>query len=619
MKKVLLSMLAIGIAAFTFTSCDDVPMPYDMPGTTNGGGNEELPAGTYLSAPFSNSDGNFITKETKDGSQPWVLDSHGYMKGTGHISNDVPKVESESYLISPEFDLTNSTGAYLEFEYILRYVAAGTSNKVLITDNYTEDPATTQWTDITGTLTEGTDWNNWSTYSQNIPAAFLGKDKVRVAFFFGCNTQNASTWEVRNVVVKEGQAGEGGGGGTTPSAGTGTGTESDPYDVPAAISVASKTGVFVKGYIVGYVGGQALDETATFSAEGEVSQTNVLIAASPNETTVANCMPVQLPSGAVRTGVNLKDNPGNLKQEVLLYGDIDTYFRVPGLKNTSYAKIGTKESGNKPGTTPAGEAKGTGTAADPFNPVAAYNEAAKLAADAVSSQDYYVKGKISSITYSFDAEHGTATFKISEDGTASSEFIVYGCKYFNKASWKDGDEQIKVGDEVVICGKFTNYKGNTPEFKSGENWLVSLNGESGGTTPPPSTDAGSYASPLTVSAAIALGSADQAWVRGFIVGFVDGRVYADGCNFSAPATVNTNILIATTANETDPAKCMPVQLPNGDLRTKLNLQDNASLLGQSVLLYGQLTAYFSVPGIKAPTYAEVGNQQIGTRPSARRR
>ena len=42
MKKVLLSMLAIGIAAFTFTSCDDVPMPYDMPGTTNGGGNEEL-------------------------------------------------------------------------------------------------------------------------------------------------------------------------------------------------------------------------------------------------------------------------------------------------------------------------------------------------------------------------------------------------------------------------------------------------------------------------------------------------------------------------------------------------------------------------------------------------
>ena len=619
MKKVLLSMLAIGIAAFTFTSCDDVPMPYDMPGTTNGGGNEELPAGTYLSAPFSNSDGNFITKETKG--QPWVLDSHGYMKGTGHISNDVPKVESESYLISPEFDLTNSTGAYLEFEYILRYVAAGTSNKVLITDNYTEDPATTQWTDITGTLTEGKDWNNWSTYSQNIPAAFLGKDKVRVAFFFGCNTQNASTWEVRNVVVKEGQAGEGGGG-TTPSAGTGTGTESDPYDVPAAISVASKTGVFVKGYIVGYVGGQALDETATFSAEGEVSQTNVLIAASPSETTVANCMPVQLPVGAIRTGVNLKDNPGNLKQEVLLYGDIDTYFRVPGLKNTSYAKIGTKERGNKPGTTPAGEAKGTGTAADPFNPVAAYNEAAKLAADAVSSQDYYVKGKISSVTYVFDAEHGTATFKISEDGTASSEFIVYGCKYFNKASWKDGDKQIKVGDEVVICGKFTNYKGNTPEFKSGENWLVSLNGESGGTTPPPSTDAGSYASPLTVSAAIALGSADKAWVRGYIVGYVSGQAYETDCKFTADGASQTNILIAASASETDPAKCMPVQLPSGDLiefRTKLNLKDNPTLLGQSVLLYGQLTAYFKVPGIRTPTYAEVGSQQIGTRPAARRR
>ena len=36
MKKILLSMLAITMAAFTFTSCEDVPEPYEIPG---GGGN----------------------------------------------------------------------------------------------------------------------------------------------------------------------------------------------------------------------------------------------------------------------------------------------------------------------------------------------------------------------------------------------------------------------------------------------------------------------------------------------------------------------------------------------------------------------------------------------------
>lgn len=32
MKKILLSMLAITMAAFTFTSCEDVPEPYEIPG-----------------------------------------------------------------------------------------------------------------------------------------------------------------------------------------------------------------------------------------------------------------------------------------------------------------------------------------------------------------------------------------------------------------------------------------------------------------------------------------------------------------------------------------------------------------------------------------------------------
>ena len=47
------------------------------------------------------------------------------------------------------------------------------------------------------------------------------------------------------------------------------------------------------------------------------------------------------------------------------------------------------------------------------------------------------------------------------------------------------DNQIKVGDEVVIYGTFINFKGNTPETEANKSYIYMLNGqkEAGGTTP----------------------------------------------------------------------------------------------------------------------------------------
>ena len=59
---------------------------------------------------------------------------------------------------------------------------------------------------------------------------------------------------------------------------------------------------------------------------------------------------------------------------------------------------------------------------------------------------------------------------------------------------------------------------------------------------------------------------------------------------------------------------MPVQLPNGALRTGLNLQDHPELLGKEIIIYAQLDKYFSVPGLKAPKYAEAGGNSFGTKP-----
>ncbi|MCR5180613.1 MAG: DUF6359 domain-containing protein [Bacteroidaceae bacterium] len=96
-----------------------------------------------------------------------------------------------------------------------------------------------------------------------------------------------------------------------------------------------------------------------------------------------------------------------------------------------------------------------------------------------SSNAVYVKGKISQIKYTFSAQYGTAQFHISEDGQQANEFLCYGSLYLGNRSWVDGDTQIAVGDEVIMCGTVTNYKG-TLEYANKKNYIYSLNGVTDG-------------------------------------------------------------------------------------------------------------------------------------------
>lgn len=121
--------------------------------------------------------------------------------------------------------------------------------------------------------------------------------------------------------------------------------------------------------------------------------------------------------------------------------------------------------------------KGTGTKSDPYNVAAALEYTKGLGADVTSENDVYVKGKISSIKYSYSAQYGTATYNISDDGQEDNVFVVYSSLFFNNEQWKEGQTQINVGDEVIVCGKVIYYGGTTPEFASKKSWLISLNGK----------------------------------------------------------------------------------------------------------------------------------------------
>ena len=114
--------------------------------------------------------------------------------------------------------------------------------------------------------------------------------------------------------------------------------------------------------------------------------------------------------------------------------------------------------------TPTIDPAGSGTQADPYNVAAAIEYTQQLEQGEESPTDIYIKGIIATVRESngevgYGAQYGNATFTISDDGSNKVTFLVYRALYLGNKKWKRGDTQIKEGDEVIICGKVTNYSG----------------------------------------------------------------------------------------------------------------------------------------------------------------
>lgn len=154
---------------------------------------------------------------------------------------------------------------------------------------------------------------------------------------------------------------------------------------------------------------------------------------------------------------------------------------------------------------------------------------------------------------------------------------------------------------------------NNGERKSQE-FVIVVSENGGGDQPAEGEGAGTAADPYNVAAAIANQTNNMAFVKGIIVGYIQTG-NQNTPFFGASDSLTTNILIADAANEKNVARCIPVQLPTGDIRNALNVKDHTENLGKEVLLYGQLTAYFSQPGLKNVTYAVLNGNKYGDEPA----
>ncbi len=454
MKKIFYPMMALAVAAFTFTACEDVPEPYTNPYDQHQVPDEAVlpdPAGTGTLADPYNVGGvlNYINELGADVTSP----NDVYITG---IVISIKEQFSAQYG-NAQFDISDNANGGNKFTV---YRALYLGNK--------------KWVEGDKLLNEGDE------------VVICGK----VVNYKGTTPETQ-----QNAAYVYSINGEGGSG--TPSGGDAIGTKDEPVNVARALADIDKLdeGATTKEFY--YIKGKI--KTIKTSAENIAKYKNIdyiITDDGNNELTVFRGKNLDNTDFTEAGQINVGD-------EVTVYGQLTKYKNpntgaiVPEVAQGNY--IVAKGSG---GTTPppAGDAKGTGTISDPYNVVKALQVCAEVG-ETGTTTDVYTKGIITAIKNVDTGTYGNAEFTISDDASASNKLTIYRALSLGNKKFTSTDE-IKVGDEVIIVGKLVNFRGNTPEYTQG-CYIYSLNGTTeGGNDTPTGETIGTKDAPVNVASAL---------------------------------------------------------------------------------------------------------------------
>lgn len=161
-------------------------------------------AKTILNAPFGSDEGGFSTVSV-NGAQEWGLTEKYGMVVSGFANGK--SNANEDWLISPAMNLKTVSSANLTFSHAIN---KGDLNKVKsnhtlwITDKYTGgriNPA--EWEEVKITnYPSGDNWDFVSSGDIALPAEYIGKENVRIAFKYLCSDTESASWEIKSVLVK---------------------------------------------------------------------------------------------------------------------------------------------------------------------------------------------------------------------------------------------------------------------------------------------------------------------------------------------------------------------------------------------------------------------------------
>ena len=443
MKKVIKSMLALAVAAFAFTSCEDVPEPYTIPG--------------------------------EGGEEPVVIEP----TGTGTVSDPYNVMAALDYVNALAADTESDQNVYIKGKVVsinTNYDESGTYGNAIF---YISDDGTNknQFYVYRALYLDNKKYTSGTTLQEGDEVVVCGKV---------VNYKGTTPETVQSKAWLYSLNGTGGSDNPTPDPGNTIGTADAPITASAAVEMINALENGASSAEKAYVKGKVVSVATNADNFAKYGNINYYISDDGTKTNQ-----VQIYAGDGLNGAKFSSiDDIKAGDEVVVLGTLYKYVNKSGTvipEITESYLVSQVSGGETPN--PTGDAKGTGTLADPFNPLKAIEVATALGAGNTSTEDYYVKGKISTIKYKFDAELGTANFFISEDGAAANEFQVYGVLYLGNRNWVEGDTQIAVGDEVIIYGKLTNYNG-TPETASKKACLYSLNGQTAGDDPTPNPNPG---------------------------------------------------------------------------------------------------------------------------------
>lgn len=289
-------------------------------------------SGDYLDLSADNLLGEGWSLVTVSGSKYWSIrrfDEGGAENNYITCSGFKGTPDFDSWLITPAVNVNDLAEKVLSF----RSEVNGYGSTTTVVEVYamtTNNPETATLTKLNPVLPEApaSGYSAW-TQSGNVDlSGFSGI--VYIGFrYYATSDANYATWCIDDIKV--GVRGE------DVVETEGNGTEASPFTVADVIAGAAGDDMWVSGYIVGFSNGSDATESAVFSAEN-AKNNNVLIADNSNEKDITKCVCVALPS-AIRSAVNLLDNPSNLGKKVAVQGDLDVLYGIPGVKNTSTYKF----------------------------------------------------------------------------------------------------------------------------------------------------------------------------------------------------------------------------------------------------------------------------------------
>lgn len=264
MKKILYTMLVALATTLSFTSCEDVPAPYDIPtGGNTGGGDTGTGLKEIYSENFDNETTAFTFKDvtlTGGLTRVWKVASYnnnGYLNASAFFSN--ASHASESWAVSPAILLGDSKKATLSFKHAINKLADVSTMKDMMTawvsTNYAGDVKTAEWQQLViPKYPEGVSWTFVESGDIDL-TAYCGKT-IYIAFKYTSTDDNSGGWEIDNFTIK--------GDGTAMS----IPSTPDTPDTPSTPELKAGLNLDTQNGLVTFVNdGVAEGETATYVVE----------------------------------------------------------------------------------------------------------------------------------------------------------------------------------------------------------------------------------------------------------------------------------------------------------------------------------------------------------------